>query len=298
MKRSKSLSIGLIFVLTGCSSTYRRPESIESKMARFEAKKTNGNQVPLYQIVSAPIDFKIQNERGRGPASVAASEKGPSNKRLYFLTLYSQYRNLGRFVSQSEAPDLKHCPNFHTTLVNYREHQTAKLKTSVDWKKRFSSLKDINFAHYPELSLPLSIESLRPRAGDLLQQKNRSPKYKDTQQVMHKALSLHLTKTYRELEQLCEQGASDNYYTYENLITHTKKYGFKANNNNISVLMKTTLFSNMGLIKSMENGKGVKKVKSRLPASLSSDTDYQQILIKRLNVPWAKGYFEAITKLR
>lgn len=281
------LAIGL----TSCAGSYRRPESFEAKMARFQPRNTNPNKVPKIEIApSLPQTFS--RSAGRGPASQTTSfKKLPSNKRLYFITLYGQYRHLSSFVHTEQAPDIKHCPSFHTSLVNYKEGLPPIQNKELSVEKRYSALTPDQLASYPELSLPMSLTEETPRLYEVLKDK----KGKTSTFYVTQALKVHLTKTYKELEELCESGSSDNYYNYENLTTHIQRQGsdFGPTKKSLQSLLKTTVFSNMTLIKSLENS--VKR--GRMPASSSSPLGhnyYQEGMIKKLGVEWTEGYFQSL----
>ena len=86
-------SIILMIFITSCASHYRRPESIQEKMARFKAREGGINKVPDYY---SPIGSMLKSH-GRSPASRKPKSDlslNYNNKKLYFLTLYGQYTTL------------------------------------------------------------------------------------------------------------------------------------------------------------------------------------------------------------
>jgi hypothetical protein len=111
-------------------------------------------------------------------------------------------------------------------------------------------------------------------------------------EMVHKAIDIHLTKTYSEIRELCENGVSDNYYVYENLITHIKTTSFTAAEKNMNTLLKTTVFSNIALVTALEK---IQATPMRSIASIESKKDvsvpYSNELMTRLNVEWAQEYF-------
>lgn len=290
-------SLMALTALSGCAGAYRRPESFEAKMARFQPRNSNPNRVPEIEI-GPDITKKLtgsssRTTAGRGPASASQGyKKLPSNKRLYFITLYGQYRHLSSFVETEQAPDVKHCPSFHTTLVNYKEGLPPIQSKSLSVENRYQSLSPDQLAQYPELSLPMSLSSQMPRLYEVLKDK----KGKSSSFYVTQALKVHLTKTYKELEELCESGSSDNYYNYENLTTHIQRRGpdFTPTGQSLKSLLKTTVFSNMTLIKSLERGFST----GRMPASSSQvsfgHNYYQEGMIKKLGVEWTHSYFDSL----
>ncbi len=301
--RDKVLAVALTFGVFGCS-TYRHPESIDAKMARFMPRDTNPNKVPALPIAS---DLKAAGP-SRGIASVDedaadavnidnSEELKLSHKRLYFMGLYQQYRTLGTFVSEEEVPEVQHCPSFHTTLLNgkmgYRNHN----KQALNFEKRYSSISSASEekqAYYPELYLPMDPESTLPTLGDVI----KSDEGLDKNVAFQQALKVHLTKTYKELEELCETGSSSNYYNFQNLGRHIKsnRTSYQQGPAALQTLYKTTIFTNMALIESLEARSKTGSSRMRGPASVSTskkwENIYQDHMIKDLNITWAKQYLK------
>jgi hypothetical protein len=285
-----SILATLGFSLVSCAGNYRRPESFEAKMARFQPKNTNPNIVPKLELDPAmPETFRRPSSRG--PASKSIDEnKLPSNKRLYFITLYGQYRNISEYVDSEKAPDLNHCPSFHSSLISYKEGLPPLTHKRVSITKRYTSITPDSVGKFPELALPVSLDSENPRLYDVI----ANHKEIDPNQYLTQALKVHLTKTYKELEELCESGSSDNYYNYENLTTHIQRKGneFHPNKKSLKTLLKTTLFSNMTLIESLNKN----VVRKRGPASsnVGPHKFYQEGLIQKLGVEWTHSYFKSV----
>ncbi|OUR99963.1 hypothetical protein A9Q84_02725 [Halobacteriovorax marinus] len=287
------LSTSAVF-LTACSSgySYRRPESINDKISRYQSRSINSNVVPEMAL----RDFSYKRKT-RGPASVSSSEKDEglnqyNNKRLYFLTLFSQYQTMSKYSDNSSSPKLNHCPSFHTSFLNYKEMNQAKV-SKVQYKVPYSSSEKLNdqkfLSNYPEFLLPVTKDNLRPRVIDYVAKKNYSKS--EVAGIVKNAISVHLSKTYSELSELCDTGSSSNYYVYENLITHIKtKKKISPNSIGLKTLFKTTLFSNMALTNSLKKSQ---KVKSRSIASFAKKQSYDKEVMKRLEVPWVESYFHS-----
>ncbi|WP_127717436.1 hypothetical protein [Halobacteriovorax sp. HLS] len=302
LKIDKKFSISVISVattlscITACSSgySYRRPESIDEKINRYQSRNQNGNQVPNINVG----DYKFDRHHKRGPASVStrASQKDEglnqyNNKRLYFLTLLSQYQEFSKYSTSDSAQAINHCPNFHTSYLNYKDANSMDV-TKVSYKVPFPDLSlledDSKVANFPEFFLPMSSTSTQPRVIDILRNSKKS-----SQEVLasiQEAINIHVKKTSSEIRELCDTGSSANYYTYENLITYIKtKKKLGPNKEGMQILYKTTLFSNMAIEKSF---KKYQKEKSRGIASFAKKASYDNEVIKRLEVPWAIEYFK------
>ena len=299
-------SFSAALLLSSCAG----PESYQQKMARYEPKSISKNQVPV--INSANFKFKPQEniaavKSSRTPASkeettnlgTDAKEGNPTNKKLYFLTLLSEYDSLKNFSVEFTGPPVSICPSFHTSLLRHNDKYENNFKASpINKKFTYDATKyndEMYLASRPELLLPVSKEEVMPKVIDVI--KNSSGTMNDVaiNELVHKALDIHLAKTYTEIRELCEYGFSDNYYIYENLITHIKNNKFEANNTNMNTLLKTTLFSNIALMTSLE--KENTRTQGRSIASVNQDqrkSPYATEVITRLNVSWANQYFDYI----
>lgn len=307
MKTSKALlTLSTLALLSSCAG----PESYDQKMSRYTPKTLSKNQVP--EITSNGFEF-TPKKGARGPASVEPKktiqqdptmEVNYTNKKLYFLTLLGQYEGMKKYTAMFDAPEVKICPNFHTSLLQHKE----KGSNSLVSKSRFVSAKkftyevdklkdDVFVANHPELSLPLSQDEVTPRVIDIMRTEKELTESK-MNELVHRALDIHLSKTYTEIRELCEYGVSDNYYIYENLITHIKNSDFAPDGSNMNTLLKTTVFSNIALVTSLEK---MSSGPSRSIASAQekeSTSTYANEMMARLNVEWAKEYFDHIKTSR
>ncbi len=309
MKSTLKLST-LILVASSLAYSCSSPESYQQKMARYTPKATEGkNLVPEFQV--GEFEFSIP-KKNRAPASIAseqtsfdeAKESNPTNKKLYFLALYSQYEQLKQFGQDFIGPEVSICPSFHTSLTKYKEKDASAWKRNISKKLEYDVARmseDGYITKRPELLLPLSKDEATPRVIDIVRNSTSIKNEQTVNELVHKAIDIHLAKTYTELKELCEYGSSDNYYVYENLITHIKNTKFEAEPSNMNVLLKTTLFSNMALMTSLDNH-STKPASGRSIASvtkpLESKLPYSQELFTRLNVSWAGQYFDYLKKTK
>lgn len=286
------------------------PESYQDKMARYTPKAVGKNQVP--DIKTAEFKFKAQapssTDKGRAPASAPENpgmneenkEANPTNKKLYFLTLYSEYESLKKYSQEFVGPAVSICPNFHTSLLRHNEKTATPMNSGMPKNKKFSyeskNMSDDKYvASRPELLLPLSKDEVTPKVIDVIRSSGDLNEFA-VNELVHKAIDIHLAKTYSEIRELCEYGVSDNYYIYENLITHIKNNKFEADSKNMNTLLKTTVFSNIALMSSLETQEKAPAT-GRSIASVSSDSKkstYATEVMARLNVNWANQYFDFI----
>ena len=133
-----------------------------------------------------------------------------------------------------------------------------------------------------------------PKVSEVMNNDESAKLYSDgVSEVMNKAISLHVMKTYRELSELCEVGTSDNYYAYENLLGHIERHEQSRDpvSQNVKTLFKTTLFSNMAIINSLWSGNAPTRARGPASVKKKSDGNYQQAVLKRFGVEWVEDYF-------
>lgn len=311
-KSKKMITLTLCGLLvSSCASQYQRPESAVEKMSRYKARSFSQNSTPTLPLIEATGQadwFQTSTKASRAPASVSTVETSSeeqnqnvdqSHKRLYFLTLYSQFEQLQQFSNEFKAQELRVCPHFHSSLVTHRESYSGtkmKMKKNRQYSDQLISEIQQNESKihlYPELALPLTADTLKPRVFDILAQKGKSEQQKQT--LVEQAIAIHLTKAYSELSELCEFGSSDNYYIYENLMSSIEREGgLEKNAQGLQVLLKTSLMFNHALITSISEQK--QTIRTRAPASaMSTPTEaYTNEIIKRMKATWAQTYYKKL----
>ncbi|MEA9356443.1 hypothetical protein SHI21_09525 [Bacteriovorax sp. PP10] len=289
-------------VLASCSS----PESYQTKMSRYTPKQYGVNQVP--EITTSGFQFTTQKgsrlpasaDKGVSVESVQSDEATLSNKKLYFLTLFGQYESMNKYASEFDAPKVSICPHFHNSLIEHNDRRPAGFSSRVSAKstKKFvydsTKLNDAEYvSNHPELSLPLAKNEVTPKVIDIFRSEGSKLNDSKMNELVHTALDIHLSKTYAEIRELCEYGVSDNYYIYENMITHIKNSNFPPAEKNMNTLLKTTVFSNIALVTAVE------KIQPQITRSIASvekkkdvSAPYSNELMTRLNVEWAREYFD------
>jgi hypothetical protein len=287
MKRNSIVSTLIISAsLAGCAGHYRESESMEAKIQRYESRSTLTNVVPLLK----PIAWTQSPSRAVASIpdmAVRESEfNSLSNRRVYFLALLSQYQQLKGRMNMS-APDIKVCPRFHTWVVDYNE-RAQKMERNLSVKVLAPLTEEAGRLH-PELLLPLSADKAYPTVFDIALKDKSTP----TDELIKKALTIHLSKMYTELGELCEYGNSNNYYIYENLISHvivSPRFGEKSKD--IEALFKISIISNMALIKSLALNTVETTSISRKTASISEKiSPLEMEALSRLSIGWIKNYF-------
>ena len=285
---SKLLVLSLSSLIASCS-TYHPPEAFEAKMNRFSANHEQKNTVP--DIYTQPLLLQTSRE----PASITPSEKmkplNHSNKILYFIGLFGQYKALRNYASAS-TPIIKSCPHFHSSFIeekntaNSAEFITPRGAELEKISKLYINAKS-NPGLYPELHLPLKKETTKDTVFTNI--KNDKEIELIPYQIQT-AINIHLEKTFGELIELCNTGTSTNYFIFENLTRYQKKSEMKKNEQALKALLKTTLVSNMAILTSLEAWSN-KKYHEKLKQVNAEIT-------KRLKGTWYTDYLKQIVQKR
>lgn len=186
------------------------------------------SHVPKHEKVvqfpyAAELVEKIQLSSGRTPASVELSvEEDKSTRRVYFSSLYHQYLALGTQVE--EKTEIAFCPQFHHDKVDADRYAIPALSLY-----RPAHVLKEGKAFFPELAFSGGV-TLKDYLADL-----RS-----------------------EIEVLCEEGVSDNFYKFDNLVTHyAHDKSFHRKPKAMESVLKIPVFANFYLIKMMSTQHGV-----------------------------------------
>ncbi len=271
-----------------CSSGLKQSESIAQKMERFAPKKDSENPVPTYKLVESKNLFA--KSRSRGPASVTKNNirykenTNYSNKRLYFITLLSQYDELRKFTADPKEKIIS-CPHFHNTFLTYNKTNKTNNKSAIFTLKQPTLNKALkNISMYPELMLPVNNQI----KDHTVYKQIKDGKNPDA--VITKAINYHIQKTKNELTSLCEMGKSNNYYTFENLVRHITNSGqMYGSNQSLYTILKTPIFNNLLLLKSLKTSLKDKSV---------NDYGYAYELTNRMKIPWVVTYLERWEELK
>ncbi|MBI2520972.1 MAG: hypothetical protein HYV97_11160 [Bdellovibrio sp.] len=278
------ISFAIISFLGGCG-TYR-PESIESKMSHYNSPEQKVNQVPVLNInfdVTAhrsPSSLTVKEEKDKNVQYEITELSNFSNKKLYFLALFDQYNHLSRYTP-STTTKIKSCPNFHSGIIE----QLGDYPDPNNFKSPLLTQEyQANNLTHVGLQLPMQKDDFHPTVHEFF----ASTPGQNLYDLQIKALDVHLSKMYDELEELCQYGTSDNYYIFENLTTYIQTQKLNQNNENFKILMRTTLFTNQILSNTFE---GLSD-KGRQPANGHFSRHYFDGVVKRLNVGWAVSFID------
>lgn len=166
---------------------------------------------------------EMQKSQSRSPASIELVEKeGKSARRVYFTALYHQYLTLTDHLD--EKSEVTSCPQFHHDKV---ETDAAVIPKMSIFKNIKVESSDKGF--FPELAFTKKF-SLKDHHSDI---KN-------------------------EISVLCEEGVSDNYYKFDNLITHyASKRSFHQRPDSMKSVLKIPVFANYYLLKMLQGSQNI-----------------------------------------
>lgn len=296
--------------INGCSSAYRA-ESFSSKIDRFnpttrgETFSIKLESFPSKKFVSENSQnalLKNKNGATRDLASVndssssetTSNESMLSNKRLYFITLYSQYLELQRFQS-TKLQEIKICPNFHGVLVDFRSdypiNSFSNLSLNYSITDQELGLIKENFSQFitnhPELILAISNEMNAPRIIDKLTTISADKlRAEVVRSYLNHAIVSYTEKLKNELIFLCNNGHSESYYNFENLVS-IKFSPENAGNFNVINYFKTPVVFNHFLIEALkQHGVTQTTTASRDLASVNSPYTSKE------NLPYKKYFYD------
>lgn len=179
---------------------------------------TTPNHVAMELPFAPELVQEMQRAANRAPASLTVENvDGKSTRRVYFTALYHQYLTLGHHLAQKE--ELKSCPAFHHDKI---ETESSIIPTFALFNSSLVGTEDKKF--FPELAF------------------NRKFSLND-----------HYQSIRNEIEVLCEEGLSDNYYKFDNLVTHyASKSSFHSRPDSMKSILKIPVFANYYLLKMLQ----------------------------------------------
>lgn len=264
-------------------------ESIANRMGRFESKKHESLVVPRLPISEQAISA---SRASRFPASVTHTKtdfvKTFNNKKLYFSTLMQQYVKLQGYTYQN-APQVTSCPHFHTTFLKLKENHIVSSVTKQSWDKTYTGDSgDKLVSHNPELALPATFDSHGPRVIDI-QSSNKK-------ESVQKALVIYLKKMHTEINLLCQNGATDNYYTFENMQSSEDVKLSRATVGSMNILLKSPVYMNELLIKSLGKAqtKGIARKIASTEKSRVKNIDIFYEVNSRFKTRWFETYINKL----
>ena len=180
--------------------------------------------------------------------------EGKSARRVYFSSLYHQYLTLGQHMDKN--PGIKFCPQFH----HDRTEVDATYAVPEVLMYKASNVVKEGRDYFPELAFTKSFS------------------LKDHHDMMKK-----------ELKVLCEEGVSDNYYKFDNLVTHyANKKSFHLDKTAMESVLKIPVFANFYLVKMLQ-AENLRKLTFH---------PEEKRFIKMTRTDWFEKYVDEASKMR
>jgi hypothetical protein len=201
---------------------------------------------------AAELLEKVQMSQGRRPASINIeeySEKSP--RRVYFSALYHQYLTIAQHLGKKS--NVKFCPQFHHDKIETDSSIVPKVSLY-----RSSNVESEGRDYFPELAF------------------NKNFSLRDYHNVIQ-----------GELETLCEEGVSDNFYKFDNLVTHyAQKKSFHQDPKAMASVLKIPVFANFYLVKMLE-----------IPGFKVTSPEEKRF-IQLTNTHWFENYVTQASRMR
>lgn len=179
---------------------------------------TTTNKVAMELPFAPELVAEMQSIAARNPANLEINDlEGKSPRRVYFTALYHQYLSLSNHLGVES--NLNSCPAFHHDKV---ETDSVVVPSFSTFKR--SGMTTASKEFFPELAFTKKFS------------------LKDHQEQMRS-----------EIDVLCEEGVSDNYYKFDNLVTHyASKKSFHSRPDSMKAVLKIPVFANYYLLKMIQ----------------------------------------------
>ncbi|MFN8370601.1 MAG: hypothetical protein U0T83_08270 [Bacteriovoracaceae bacterium] len=314
----KFSKLGVLAFLVSCASSYR-PETMEQTFNRISAREVESNLVNPSPVIEdrnvvtmlyhnytqISENLNNQNSTNRSIASIPSKKKGAtlfkdySNKRIYFLTLLTQYYELKKLF-KVDSPEITNCPKFHSSLLDNERQIGDRKNMEIQGDHKIVKGQDIDkinkneMGYYPELFLSLNEKESNPKLINELSKSSDSEQKNIS--LTNQAFAVHIYKLKSEINQLCEDGYSRNYYIFENLTTHFES---KASNDavaDLKILTKTSLFNNMLLKAALTDNFKIVSATNYLKEDNQLFNGFELESLKRLGPNWSQLYLNRVRR--
>lgn len=257
------ISACILIAITACST-----QSILTQITGIDRVNIDQDDYEKPQFFIG--EFKNQRV-GREPASAVKSnaKNGLSNRQLYFLSFYKQYKTMAKIINKEET--LKACPSFHNIILDHKGLKEVRIKnysTDIDFSKAKND--KLKLSYFPILAMPYS-------SSIDLYSVLESNNWKDSSKHIKTALNHYFKTSEKEIKELCNTGVSPGYYIYENLVTYFKQQkSFHGTKAGLKALLKVPVLANMIILDNLNQNK----------YHFKESQVYDQWLLNRTNAQW------------
>lgn len=276
------LNFSLCITLAGCSSLVDMDSMEISNIERIELDQKNYERPQFYVE-----DFEF-SKTSRSIASAAPIDNQEitddlSNRQVYFLTVYKQYKTMAKIRSTKDH--IRSCPSFHNVILENRK-SLDEYQEIYTLKQDLSILKQNKekIAKFPVVAMPYS------KRQDLFSALV-SNEFEDSSSQLEVAFDNYFVSQKKEIEELCDKGVSPGYYTFENLVSYFRNApDFHRTTKGLKALLKVPVISNMIILDNL-----MEKDKNYFSSGVSR---FENDLLERSNISWFKQYREKLNSDR
>lgn len=273
------VAITLLMISCSHQKSLLRPQGL----TRMEIEQSNYVK-PEFFVSKLSIEenfSRAQQLEARAPASLESeTQDNLSNRQVYFLGLYYQYKKLTKILTKEDK--LNFCPSFHQILLDNQsvgEINMSSNHVDLDWGHLKKNQKEL--IYFPHMAMPFSAEKDLYTA---LRENN----WKDTEQLTRQGLDYFYHQSKEEVMSLCERGVSPGYYIFENMVRYYKQQGkFQSGTLAFKALVKIPIIANMLVIDSLTN--------DQIAHNLSR---FEILPLERSNSIWFRHYLQTIKQQR
>lgn len=274
--------VSLGFSLIGCSSLVEMDSPELSHVERVQIDQSSYEK-PQFYIKDFKFSKGSRSIASAAPIDGSETSVQLSNRQLYFLTFYKQYKTLGKILKQEDT--LNSCPSFHNVVLGNEkslEDFQNIYSLNVELKGLKTSREEV--VNHPVLAIPYSSQT------DLFSVLVKS-NFEDVPRSVETALGHYYSTQKKEIETLCDTGVSPGYYIYENLVNYFKNDSdFHATKEGLMALLKVPVISNMIIVDNL--------VQADKEQFLSNTSQFENSLLQRSKVTWFKQYRESVIRAR
>lgn len=282
----KKLTLSIITLSLVSCGNFSTKKNMQVRIGK--GVKTNSG-MPNFYLSEQFVPKKKDVSRSIASVAIDHNLEQVNNKKVYFLTLLGQYNRFNSLLGKTDE-DIRVCPFFHNSIVRQGKY-LRKLKENASGMKGKNYLRATYSPEllpmFPELSLPVNDEE------NVYQYTSQFKSNDMIQSFVKVAMEEHAARNKSELKKLCEYGASDNYYLFENLLTHfNTDDSFNNSMDSLRAVLKIPVFANLLLLRSLDPqfiyyGKEQFYEVSNISGKYSI---FEEELITRTNLSWMKLY--------
>jgi len=287
--RSKLAYGVVIFGLVSCSSSsslvnvdgVKRVDLTQETYSKPQFFLTNYKPSSANRGIASAVSGHTPNQ-SHEQIEDGVKHSNKSARKLYFLSMVQQY-NMFNSLLGKKSEKQNNCPQFHNDLVGNNKNFEDNGKF-FSLSLNFAQIKKEpqNVMYYPAMSLPY-------QKVDLYSYLVKSVDWKNASNHVKSALEHYNIKNKKEIEELCQNGVSEGYFIYQNMVTYYgQNQSFHNSTEALSSVLKIPVVSNMLVLGSL--------VKPKFQTDHFAF--YENKLLEKMNITWFKNYLYEVNTMR